>query len=70
MQHYDAALYAYHGFILSKKFQCLKFRHTEVIHKKLFFSFLKMHSCEHVQLNCLMVNQLWVLLGPFYKQDM
>ena len=34
-----------HGFILCEKFQCLKFRCTEVIHKKLFLSLLEMHNC-------------------------
>ena len=28
-----------HGFLLYEKFQCVKFRHAEVIHKKLFFHF-------------------------------
>ena len=30
-----------HGFLLCEEFQCLKFRYTEVIHKKLFSVFLK-----------------------------
>ena len=30
-----------HGFLLCKKFQCLKFRYTEVVNKKLFWVFLK-----------------------------
>ena len=34
-----------HGFLQCEKFDCLKFRHTEVIHKKLFLSFVKMHNC-------------------------
>ena len=28
-----------HGFLLYEKFQCVKFRHAEVIHKKIFFCF-------------------------------
>ena len=34
-----------YGFLLCEKFQCLKFKYTEVINKKLFFSFLEMHNC-------------------------
>ena len=34
-----------HGFLQCEKFEYLKFRHTEVIHKKLFLSFAKMHNC-------------------------
>ena len=32
------------GSLPCKKFQCPKFRHTEVIHKNLFSSFLEMHN--------------------------
>ena len=38
-------IFAYHGFLKCEKFECLKFRHTEVIHKNLFVSFVEMHSC-------------------------
>ena len=34
-----------HGFVQCEKFEYLKFRHTEVIHKKLFLSFVKMRNC-------------------------
>ena len=32
------------GFLPCEKLKCLKFRYTEVIHKKLFSSFLEMHN--------------------------
>ena len=34
-----------HGFLQCEEFEYLKFRHTEVIHKNLFLSFVKMHNC-------------------------
>ena len=34
-----------HVFLLCEKFQCLKFRYTEVIHKKHFLSFLEVNNC-------------------------
>ena len=34
-----------HGFLQCEKFECLKFRHAEIIHKKRFLSFVKMHNC-------------------------
>ena len=34
-----------HGFLQCEGFEYLKFRHTEVIHKNLFLSFVKMHNC-------------------------
>ena len=34
-----------HGFQQCEKFECPKFNHTEVIHKKLFLSFVKMDNC-------------------------
>ena len=33
-----------HSFFQREQFHCLKFRHTEVIHKKIFLSFVEMHN--------------------------
>ena len=34
----------YHGFLQCENFECLKFRHTKVIHKKRFLHFVEMHN--------------------------
>ena len=34
-----------HGFLQCEKFEFLKVRRTEVIHNKIFLSFVKMHNC-------------------------
>ena len=47
-----------HGFLLCWKFQCLKFRYTEVIYKKLFLSILETHNC---------VKYLWTCPSSFSR---
>ena len=34
-----------YDFLQCEKFECLRFRHTKVIQKKLFLSFVEMHNC-------------------------
>ena len=49
-----------HNFLLYEKFQCPKFRYTEVIHKKLFLSFLEVHNC---------VWYLWTCPVPVHRSQ-
>ena len=45
-----------HGFLLCVKSQCLKFMYIEIIHKKLFLSFLEMHNCVWYLWTCPYIN--------------
>ena len=48
-----------HGFLLYEKFQCPIFRYTEVIHKKLFWVFLK----------CKIVSDIYEHVHNFYSRS-